>query len=154
MSTNLIGTFPSIPAMSDAAIAHVRRVEEHILQTQWQVIELEMAHLIHAGLYARTCKVLAGQVITGAPIEIAVTLVIQGDCIVYLGGESRRIVGYAVIPAYAGRKQAFRALEDTTITMIFPTQARTVAEAEREFTSEWETLAPGRATTIITGDPA
>lgn len=83
--------------MSEAAIAHVRKVEAHILQTQWQVLELDMAHLIHEGVYHRTCKVLAGMVITGVVVRIPTTLMITGDCIVYLGGESRRIIGTAVI---------------------------------------------------------
>ena len=101
----------------------------------------------------QTCFLPAGIVMTGALIKIATTLVIHGDCFVWFGGgKSQRITGYAVLPAQAGRKQAFRAVSDTHITMMFPTQAKTVPEAEREFTDEADRLAPGVATTIITGE--
>jgi hypothetical protein len=58
-----------------------------------------------------------------------------------MGEEVRRVTGYQVVPAAAGRKQAFRAVADTHITMVFPTNARTVDEAEREFSDEFERLA-------------
>lgn len=152
MSTDLIGTFQTIPAMTDEVIAHVRRVEEHILQTQWQVIDLKMEHLIHGGMYHRTCCIPAGHVITGALVRIATTLTISGDCLVWIGGEEHRITGYAVIRASAGRKQVFRAIADTHVTMAFPTKAQTVPECEREFTGEAHLLAPGCAETVITGE--
>jgi hypothetical protein len=46
------------------------------------------------------------------------------------------VQGYAVLPASAGRKQAFVAQADTRLTMVFPTSAKTVEQAEREFTDE------------------
>lgn len=143
----------TIPPMTPAAIARVREIEDYMLATQPQ-FDLEMHHQIHAGVYARTCLLPAGIVMTGALIKIATTLTIAGDVMVWLGGEGRRITGYAVLAASAGRKQAFRAIADTHITMSFRTDAKTVAEAEREFTDEFSRLAPGRATTIITGEPA
>lgn len=153
MSIELVGAFPTIPAMTDAAIERVRRLGDHHLATWWQ-IDLDMQHTIHGGVYTRTCRVPAGFEITGALVKIPTTLVIQGDAYVWLGGESRRVTGYAVIAASAGRKQAFRAITDTHITMIFPTDARTVPDAEREFTDETELLASGRAETVITGEGA
>lgn len=149
MSTDLSRLVP-IPPMTPAAIARVREIEDHMLATQPQ-IDLRMRHLIHAGAYYRTCCVPAGYVITGALIKIPTTLIIHGDCVVWLGEEGRRLTGYNVVPASAGRKQAFRAVSDTHITMMFPTSAQTVAEAEREFTEEFDRLAPGVAETIITG---
>lgn len=151
MSTELSIVQAALPAMSTEAIEGVRRLGEQHLAT-WPQIDLKMEHLIHAGTYCRTCRIPAGLEITGALIKIPTTLVIQGDCFVWLGQETRRITGYAVIPASAGRKQAFRAVADTYITMMFPTEAKTVPDAEREFTEEWRLLAPGDAETVITGE--
>jgi hypothetical protein len=48
--------------------------------------------------------------------------------------------GYNVFSAAAGRKMAFVALSNTSMTMLFATQAKTVAEAEAEFTDEVDML--------------
>jgi hypothetical protein len=50
------------------------------------------------------------------------------------------LVGYNVIQASAGRKQIYVTREETAITMIFPSNAKTVEEAEEEFTDEAEML--------------
>jgi hypothetical protein len=153
MSTELIGVFPSIPAMSDAAIEHVRAVEEHLLATQPQ-FDLPLLHVLHGGMYVRSLFMPGGTIITGALIKIATTVIVDGDAIVWFGDDERRVTGHTILPAAAHRKQGFHALTDTHITMLFPTAAKTVAEAEREFTEEFDRLAPGVATTIITGERA
>ncbi len=50
------------------------------------------------------------------------------------------VAGYTVFSASAGRKQAMVALTDTYLTMLFPTDAKTVDEAERAFTDEYDLL--------------
>jgi len=61
-----------------------------------------------------------------------------------------------VLPAEAGRKQAFLALADTDLTMLFATDARDTATAEGQFTTEPERLmsrAPDAINIVtITGD--
>lgn len=145
----------SIPTMTPEAIALVRRVEDGLLATEPQ-IDLKMHHLIHAGMYVRSVMVPAGMAITGALVKIATVLVVDGDVIVWIGSDATRITGRGILPAAAGRKQMFVALTDTHITMSFPTSARTVEEAEREFTDEADRLASRRSSaineTIITGD--
>ncbi len=143
----------SIPAMSEAAIERVRGLEAQQLAHP-PLFDLEMHHLIHGGVYYRTCYLPAGVQITGALVKIATTLIIVGDVIVWLDEVAQRITGHHMLPASAYRKQAFRALADTMITMIFPTDAKTVAEAEQQFTDQWRDLAPGRSRTIVTGEPA
>ncbi len=129
----------------------------------WTVAALEkpqvpiaMEHTLHAGLYARTCRLPKGTAITGALIKIPTLLVVHGDAWVYIGNDVVvRLTGYNTIPASAGRRQAFMALEETEITMMFPSSATTVEEAEREFTDEFEFLASHRDdlnTTTITGE--
>lgn len=140
-----------IPGMTAEAIERVREIESHLLATQFQ-FDLKMQHTIHGGVYSRTCLLPSGCVLTGAFVQIPTTLVIDGNCIIWLGDEGREIKGRVVLAASAGRKQAFRAISNTWITMYFATEAKTVAEAEKEFTPEWECLAPGRAETVVTGE--
>ncbi len=128
----------AIPAMSPEAVAQVDRLEAASLQhTQ---LDMAIDHFLHAGVYARTVLVPAGVMITGALIKVPTVLIIRGDALVYVGAESHRLTGYAVLPAAAHRKQAFVALEPTHLTMIFPTKAATVEEAEVEFTDELDKL--------------
>jgi hypothetical protein len=144
----------SIPAMSRKAIAQVYRLEERQLQEQPQ-IDIKMHHVLHAGLYARTMLLPAGYQITGALIKIPTVLVIHGDAMVWTGEDTQRITGYAVLPAAANRKQVIAAVTDIHMTMLFPTSATTVAEAEQEFTDEADRLASRRDTAlnevVITG---
>lgn len=146
-----LAELPAIAPMTPEQVARVREVEDYMLATQPQ-FALKMHHVLHAGLYARTCHLPANCVMTGALIKLATLMIIEGNALIWLGEEGREVKGYTVLTASAGRKQAFRAITDTKITMIFPTQAKTVAEAEREFTDEWERLAPGEAETVITGE--
>jgi hypothetical protein len=132
-----------IPPMAPADILRVRNLEEMQLALNPKG-DLPIQHDLHAGMYARTVMVPAGIQITGALIKIPTILIVSGDCFVTLGAEVRRIKGYAVFQASAGRKQAFRAVCDTWLTMIFPTMAQTVEAAERAFTDESHLLANRR----------
>jgi hypothetical protein len=57
-----------------------------------------------------------------------------------------------VLPGSAGRKQLFRTHAETHMTMVLPSSAVSVDEAEHEFTDEPELLmwTPGHVT--ITGE--
>ena len=124
-----------IPAMSDAALDKVRRLETLALGAPQ--VPLTTAHVLHGGMYARTVCLPPGTMITGALVKVATVLIVEGDAVVYVGdAEPIRLQGYNVLPASAGRKQAFVAVEATNITMLFPTEAKTVEEAERHFTDE------------------
>ena len=81
----------------------------------------------------------------GALITIPTLLIMSGHATLFIGEEDVELTGYAVIPASAGRKQAIYAHADTLLTMLFPTAARTVEEAEQEFTDEPERLGSRRA---------
>lgn len=135
-----------IPPMSPNWIDKVRKLESAILETPQVNIPIE--HVLHAGVYARTVMVPAGVVITGALIKIPTVLVISGNAKVFIGDETIEIKGQHVIPASAGRKQAFLAIEDTSITMIFQTDAKTVQDAEKEFTDEFDRLTSNKSETI------
>ena len=144
----------SIPAMSPEAIDKVRRLEAVVLVMPQTSIVTD--HVIHGGMYSRTVMIPAGTVITGALIKIPTLLIVQGDATVYIGDEPMVLSGYNVVPAAAGRKQAFVAHTDTWLTMIFPSDAKDVGLAEEQFTDENYLLASHRDTEInnitITGE--
>jgi len=144
---------PNLPAMTPGAVAKVRAFEDHSLAVLPQD-EIGTDHLIHAGMYARSITLPAGCHLTGALIKLATILIVSGDADVYVGGPAMELRGYNVVPASAGRKQLFIARSVVHLTMIFPTDAGTVREAEMAFTDEYERLfsnnSPNRVT--ITGE--
>jgi len=127
---------------STAAIQAVRALESALLASPQVNVPIE--HSLHAGVYARTARIPAGAVVTGAEIKVSTVLVLSGDATVYTGDGEIRLTGYHVIEADAGRKSAFLAHADTALTMLFASRARSVDEAEREFTDEFDALASRR----------
>lgn len=128
----------AIPAMSDQAIDKVRKLQNEIMKRQ--MIKIGTYHVLHAGMYARTVMIPAGATITGALIKIATILIVSGHAKVFLDNETAEIEGYNVLAASAKRKQAFYAITDTWLTMIFTSEAKSAAEAEDEFTDEADLL--------------
>lgn len=124
--------------MQEEAVACVKQLEEASLLLPQ--VEIATEHIFHAGMYARTIMVPAGVSVTGAQIQIPTLVIINGDVLIYGEDGANRHTGYYIALGQEGRKQAFYALEDTYITMIFPTTTTTVAEAEKEFTHEYEKL--------------
>lgn len=129
---------PSLPAMSTEDIGKVARLEERLRALDQ--VPITTTHHFHAGLYARTIRIPKGVVITGVLIRIPTLLIISGHATAYIGGDTIELCGYHVLPASAGRKQVFLAHEDTDLTMIFPSNAETVEEAEAEFTDQVDLL--------------
>ena len=131
---------PAIAPMSLAAIDCVRQIEAiNLARPQ---TELRFEHDLHAGMYARTMIVPELPtdevcVITAALIKIPTLMISHGDALAYTGeAEPLVFTGHTITRAAAGRCQAFIAKSGFRLTMIFPTEARTVAEAEEEFTDE------------------
>lgn len=150
---NLVVQSPRLPSMSVQAIDAVRAFEAR-LKTLDQV-KISTHHQIHAGVYTRTICIPKGAALAGVLIKIPTTLIVSGDASVFIGDEEIRVSGFAVMPGSANRKQAFIAHEDTFLSMSFKTNARSVREAEEEFTDEGEQLFSRSSTTdvtIITGD--
>ena len=92
--------------------------------------------MLHAGMYARTVYLPAMGHFTNVLIKIPTTLVVSGYCYFLAGQQWVKIVGQHVVPAGANRKQICITKEPTTVTMLFPTNAKTVEEAEMQFTDE------------------
>lgn len=143
-----------IAPMSDTDINKVRRLEA-LLLTAPQV-DIHTSHVIHGGMYARTIRIPAGVVLTGALIKIPTLLIINGHVTVFINGVGVSINGYHVLAASAGRKQVFVAHEDTDVTMCFPTSATCIEDIEAQFTDEADMLFSRRGesvdSVIITGE--
>lgn len=107
-------------------------------------VEIPIEHFVYEGVYYRTCFIPKDVAIIGAYIKIPTTVIVSGDCYVTLGNTVGRLKGYNVIQAEGGRRQAFRALEDTHITMCFRTDKVDLRECEKEFTPEWMLLTTNR----------
>ncbi|MDP1465701.1 hypothetical protein, partial [Klebsiella pneumoniae] len=82
-------------------------------------------------------------------------LIVSGHVTVFIGGETLELKGYHIVPGQAGRKQVFVAHADTDLTMTFATQAKTVEDAESEFTNQPTALMSRQQSndlTITTGE--
>jgi hypothetical protein len=133
-SKEMVTTGNCIPAMSDEDVLQVRQLEEEVLKLPQT--EITTIHSLHGGVYTRTIFVPAGVVMTGVLITIPTTLIVSGNATVYVGGVAINIEGYKVFPASANRRQALVTNSNTWFTLIFPTDAQTVVEAEEQFTNE------------------
>ena len=129
----------ALPPTTPEIIEKIALVEARIKPHE-STLKVTMEHSLHAGMYARTCRLAPWMVITSVLIKIPTLLIVNGDCVVLAGDKWHEIKGYNVIPASAGRKQIYVTREETEITMVFPSNAKTVEEAEREFTDEYENL--------------
>lgn len=135
---NFAVPLPKLPKMTTQQVTKVSALET-AMKTLTQV-EIDTKHVLHAGMYSRTVRIPAGVMITGALIKIPTMIVVEGDATVYVGDDAIDLNGHNILAAEAGRKQVFYAHTDVYLTMIFPTSAQTVAEAEEEFTDEADLL--------------
>jgi hypothetical protein len=119
---------------TESELAAVRRVEEKLKTVKQN--GMETWHVLHGGIYSRTIFLEKDQVIVGAQIKVPTTIMINGCLLISSGGESFEIKGVNVIPASKNRKQIMKATEKTSVTMCFATSAKTVEEAEEEFSDE------------------
>jgi hypothetical protein len=104
--------------------------------SQLEQSEIATEHVFHAGMYLRTIRVPREILLTGALMKRATAVIVGGHALMLAGEEWVELDGYTVLPASAGRKQVFLSLTEMWITMVFPTRATTVADAEAEFTDE------------------
>lgn len=151
---NELATKPrKIAPMTWPEIGKVREFEKVVLSLPQ--VEIPTKQLLHAGMYARTMFVAAGVTVIGAFMRCATILIVSGDMLVYIGEETIELNGYNVISASANRKQAGYAITDTYVTMLFPTKAETIEEAEEEFTDEADKLMSrhgGNNDKVVTGE--
>jgi len=125
---------------SSTAIAKVRKLTEVLQQLPQTPFVTE--HMLHAGMYTRTVRLPADTVCTAVLIQVPTVLITSGEASVYSDDELISVEGYRVLPGSAGRKIAFVTHSNFSMSMLFPTKAKTVDEAQKEFTPEHELLVP------------
>ena len=103
-------------------------------------VEIRTEHHIHAGMYSRTIYVPAGTAVVGTRIKCATQLIAAGHFQITDGGSTKEFDGFHVFDGNEGRRAAVVALSDCAFTMVFPSSAKTVEEAEEEFTDEPDRL--------------
>jgi hypothetical protein len=149
----------TLPATTPDALAKICEVEEFLLSRPQ--LDIETWHVLHAGIYSRTIFIPGppepgkANALTGALVKVPTTLTICGRCAVLIGdAQEVQVDGYHVLAAAANRKQAFIVFADTWLTMSFKTNARTIEEAEQEFTDDHARLMSRRGVNhvTITGD--
>lgn len=140
---------PSSPeTMDKLTLVHglLRRISDVTIATE---------HILHAGMYIRTIRLEAGIVMMGALVKRPTVLIVNGPTRVLEGDDWIELDGYNVFTGYAGRKQLFATRGLVEMTLIFATSARTVEEAEADFTDEAGELMSrqdgSRDTVTITG---
>ena len=145
---------PAVPAMNEHALGLVRELQAQL--EKLPQVPVRMHHVLHGGMYARTCYIPAGHVAACCLVKVPTLVVLAGTADVYVGTDAAlRLEGYSVVPASAGRKQAFLSITDFALTMVYVSNAKTVEEAENEFTDEADMLASrrdGLNTIVITGE--
>lgn len=94
---------------------------------------MRLQHVFHAGVYARTLFMPKDTMIVSDVIRIETLLIVSGDVAITNCRSTCRIRGYEVLTGAEMRQGIIRAFEDSYLTMVFATQAKTVEEAEAEF---------------------
>ena len=103
-------------------------------------VHITTEHVLHGGMYARTIRIPANTMLTGAMTSCDNLCIVSGDITVTTDDGARRLTGFHVLPAKAGAKRAGITHADTCWTTLIPTNAATVTEAENQLTGEAEML--------------
>jgi hypothetical protein len=113
-------------------------------------------HMLHGGIYTRTIRLPAFTAIVAVLIKVPTSLIFAGEADIYTNGELVRVNGYSVLPGSAMRKVAAVTYSPFAVSMMFATTAKTVEEAEKEFTDEFDLLVPlseaDRHLILVTGE--
>lgn len=122
---------------------------------KWEQVAIKTDHVLHAGMYSRTVTLPPGTAIIGVLVKVPTLVITVGSGAVMVGDQWITINGYNVIPGSALRKQAFVSDGALIVTMVFPTDTKTVAEAEAAFTDEVDGLLShrqGYMNSVLIGD--
>jgi len=144
-------TIPSafLPATTPEMLLALAEYESRVIGQE--PVEVPTEHVLHAGMYARTIAMPVGMVLSGALIKRPTLVTVTGSAAVLVGQEWLKLDGYNVVPGDAGRKALFVSYSPVIITTVFPTEAKTVEEAEAELTDDADRLLSRRqnANTVL-----
>jgi hypothetical protein len=152
--SDIVPVRATLAPASQSSIAKVDALKKAMLKLPQ--LQFVTEHLLHAGMYTRTLFLPAGAVCTAVFFKIPTVIVIVGRADIFSNDDVISVDGYTVVPGSAGRKIAVWAISRIGASMIFPTKAKTVEEAQEEFTNEAELLVPlsekNRHRIVITGE--
>ena len=149
---NELTNIPVLPSLTPEQDSTLIELKEEMLKLPQ--LDLKTEHLIHGGMYFRSLELKQGTVLLGARIIVPTVVTIVGSARLFTPEDSFDITGFAVLPGYQGRRMVMLALSDVKMSMAFKTDAKTVQEAEAEFTDESDELLSrtGENSILITGD--
>jgi hypothetical protein len=136
--TSLAVSDSVLPPATEAILQKIAIAESRVRECPQ--INPEMEHILHGGMYARTCRLAANVVIVSVLVKVPTVVIVSGSCYVLAGEKWHTLDGYNVMAASGGRKQIYVTRTNTEITMLFPTNAKTLEEAESEMTDESDNL--------------
>jgi hypothetical protein len=151
--SSLVVFTPSLPATEPDVLEKIIAAQDICMKREQVPIKTD--HVIHAGMYARTITMPPDALLVGTMIKIPTLVITVGAAKVLVGNDWADVDGYQVLPGSAQRKQIFVSRGPFIVTMLFPTSAKTVEDAEREFTDEFDLLLSHRQdfnTVTITGE--
>lgn len=131
-----------IPPPSSVALDSLMRLQTFMACLP--EVPLPTEHLLHGGMYARTVRRDLDSVTIGSLITKATILIVNGPCSMLIGDRRVDLEGYNVLAGLPGRKSMSIARGPVEMTMIFPTEAKTVEEAENEICGEADQLVSRR----------
>lgn len=154
LAVNTPPMFPSvIPAPSPIMLDELMRLQTALANLPQ--VPLATEHLLHGGMYARTVRRNLGSITVGSLMTKASILIVNGPCSILIEDRQVDLEGYNVLAGQPGRKSLSVARGLVEMTMIFPTSAATVEEAENEICAEADQLVSrrndSRNTVTITG---
>jgi hypothetical protein len=138
MSTSIVVPGIVMPPTPPEIMALIRSAAEVVKKLP--PIKIQTEHLLHAGIYTRTVRAPANAILVNVVIKIPTVFVVHGRAAFFAGDRWYRIEDYQVIPTRAGRQNICVTMEPTEMTMIFQTKAKTIEEAEDQFTDEADKL--------------
>lgn len=145
---------PTLPATDEDLLPSIEAVQDAFLKQEQ--VPIPTQHTLHAGMYARTITMPSHTILVGTLIKIPTMVITVGSAKVLVGRDWADVDGFQVLPAEAHRKQIFVSRSAFIITMIFPTNATTIGEAEDEFTAEGDLLLsrrqPSMNKVMVTGE--
>lgn len=136
--TSAIDTLKGLAPCTKEELDELRAFEAKLAELPQ--VKIRTKHNLHAGVYSRTVFIPKGVVATGVLIKRPTQLIMSGHARLTTGDKFVELKGYHVLEGNGGRKQIAYALEDTVFTMLFATSAKTIEEAENEFTDEADQL--------------
>lgn len=91
MNAPLVLSGNALPPAPPEAIEAIRAIEAKVKERE--DIHPQMEHVLHAGMYARTCRLGPGTLIVGVLIKLPTMLIVNGGAFVFAGTQWHKIEG-------------------------------------------------------------